>query len=140
MISTMKADSRSKAPNRNLVFIYNAESGGLNAVLDYVHKLVSPDTYDCNLCKLTYDNFGQLKRWNDFLINHNISADYYYRDHLIQIGMNPRIDLPAVFLNDKSLLLGAREINSFKTLEALIEGVRKKIYNQKTNQIIPNYK
>ena len=129
MISTSKADSRSKAPNQNLVFIYNAESGGLNAVLDYVHKLVSPDTYDCNLCKLTYDNFGQIKRWNDFLINHNISADYYYRDHLIQIGMDPEIELPAVFFNDKSLLLGSKEINSFKTLDDLINGIKIKIYN-----------
>ncbi len=139
MISTMKADNRNKTPNQNLVFIYNAKSGGLNAILDYVHKIVSPETYDCNLCKLTYDNFGQIKKWNDFLNSYNISADYYYRDHLIQIGMNPGIDLPAVFLNDRSLLLGAREINSFKTLDELIEGVRIKIYNQKTNKIIPNY-
>ena len=133
MISTMKADNRNKTPNQNLIFVYNAKSGGLNAVLDYVHKMVSPDTYDCNLCKLTYDNFGQIKKWSDFLTSSNISVDYYYKDHLIQIGMDPKIELPAVFFNDKSLFLRAREINSFKTLEALIEGVRKKFYNQKTN-------
>tara|TARA_A100001015_G_C15040094_1_gene739065 strand:+ start:1378 stop:1794 length:417 start_codon:yes stop_codon:yes gene_type:complete len=134
-----KANDMNKVPKQNLIFVYNAKSGGLNAVLDYVHKMVSPDTYDCNLCKLTYDNFGQIKKWNDFLTSYNISADYYYRDHLIQIGMNPGIDLPAVFLDDKSLLLGARDINSFKTLEELIEGIKIKIYNQKTNKIIPNY-
>ena len=131
MASTMKSDNRNKTPNQNLVFIYNAKSGGLNAILDYVHKMVSPETYDCNLCKLTYDNFGQIKKWNDFLTSYNISADYYYSDHLIQIGINPGIDLPAVFLNDKSLLLGPREINSFKTLDELIEGVRKKVIIKK---------
>ena len=133
MISTMKADNRNKTPNQNLIFVYNAKSGGLNAILDYVHKIVSPETYDCNLCKLTYDNFGQIKKWNDFLTSSNISVDYYYKDHLIQIGMDSDMELPAVFFNDKSLFLRAREINSFKTLEALIEGVRKKFYNQKTN-------
>ena len=59
----------------------------------------------------------------------NISVDYYYKDHLTQLGMDPEMDLPAIFFNDNNLLLGAREINSYKTLEELIEGVRKK-YNQ----------
>jgi hypothetical protein len=129
MVMFAKADVENKIPNQNLVFVYNAKSGGINAVLDYVHKMVSPETYDCNLCKLTYDNFGQIKKWNDFLTSSNISANYYYKDHLIQIGMDPKMDLPAVFLNDKSLLLGPREINSFKTLEELIESIKIKIYN-----------
>ena len=119
--------------NKELIFIYNAKSGFINELVDFAHKIISPNTYDCNLCKLTYDNFGQIKKWNDFLTSSNISVDYYYKDHLIQIGMDPEMELPAVFFNDKSLFLRAREINSFKTLEALIEGVRKKIHNQKTN-------
>ena len=139
MVMVAKANDKNKILNQNLVVVYNAKSGGLNAVLDYVHKMVSPETYDCNLCKLTYDNFGQIREWNDFLRFLNISVDYYYKDHLTQIGMDPEMDLPAIFLNNNNLLLGAREINSFKTLEELIEGVRIKIYNQKTNKIIPNY-
>ena len=43
-------------------------------------------------------------------------------------------------VNDKNLLLGPREINRFNTLEELIEGIRIKIYNQKTNKIILNNK
>ena len=139
MVMVAKANDKNKILNQNLVVVYNAKSGGLNTVLDYVHKMVSPETYDCNLCKLTYDNFGQIREWNDFLRFLNISVDYYYKDHLTQIGMDPEMDLPAIFFNDNNLLLGAREINSFKTLEELIEGVRIKIYNQKTNKIIPNY-
>tara|TARA_B100001250_G_scaffold262701_1_gene226359 strand:- start:79 stop:495 length:417 start_codon:yes stop_codon:yes gene_type:complete len=135
-----KADNKNKISNQNLIFVYNAQSGGLNAVLDYVHKMVSPETYDCNLCKLTYNNFGQIKKWNNFLNSLNISANYFYKDHLIQIGLDSDVDLPAIFLNDKNLLLGPREINRFKTLEELIEGIRIKIYNQKTNKIILNNK
>jgi len=138
MVMVGKANDKNKILNQNLVVVYNAKSGGLNAVLDYVHKMVSPETYNCNLCKLTYDNFGQIREWNDFLRFLNISVDYYYKDHLTQIGMDPEMDLPAIFFNN-NLLIGAREINSFKTLEELIEGVRIKIYNQKTNKIIPNY-
>jgi len=138
MVMVAKANDKNKILNQNLVVVYNAKSGGFNTVLDYVHKMVSPETYDCNLCKLTYDNFGQIREWNDFLRFLNISVDYYYKDHLTQIGMDPEMDLPAIFFNN-NLLIGAREINSFKTLEELIEGVRIKIYNQKTNKIIPNY-
>ena len=77
MVIFAKANDKNKILNQNLVVVYNAKSGGLNTVLDYVHKMVSPETYDCNLCKLTYDNFGQIRKWNDFLRFLNISVDYY---------------------------------------------------------------
>ena len=62
MVMVAKANDKNKILNQNLVVVYNAKSGGLNAVLDYVHKMVSPKTYNCNLCKLTYDNFGQIRK------------------------------------------------------------------------------
>ena len=54
MVMVAKANDKNKILNQNLVVVYNAKSGGLNAVLDYVHKMVSPETYDCNLCKLLF--------------------------------------------------------------------------------------
>ena len=30
-----------------LVFVYNAKSGVINGIFDYVHKFVSPSTYSC---------------------------------------------------------------------------------------------
>ncbi len=41
-----------------LVFVYNANSGLLNALLDMGHKVVSPRTYPCSLCALTYGSLG----------------------------------------------------------------------------------
>ncbi|NJM95354.1 MAG: GTPase, partial [Acaryochloridaceae cyanobacterium CSU_5_19] len=40
-----------------LIFVYNANSGGINTALDIAHKLLSPSTYRCNLCRLTHDTF-----------------------------------------------------------------------------------
>jgi len=40
-----------------LIFVYNADSGLLKGIKDLIHKNVSPDTYPCSLCAVTYDNF-----------------------------------------------------------------------------------
>ena len=42
-----------------LIFIYNAKSGIGNAFIDWAHKIISPKTYDCNLCSITYNNLGK---------------------------------------------------------------------------------
>ena len=34
---------------KSIVFVYNADSGLFNMVTDTAHKMLSPDTYECNL-------------------------------------------------------------------------------------------
>ena len=50
-----------------IVFIYNAKSGLFNAFLDWSHKIISPKTYECKLCAITYNNFGKEKKWREIL-------------------------------------------------------------------------
>ena len=45
-----------------LIFIYNAKSGLVNEFLDFAHKIVSPGTYNCNLCAISYGNFSMKKK------------------------------------------------------------------------------
>lgn len=40
---------------RNIIFIYNAKGGQWNYLIDTLHKYLSPKTYECNLCQITYD-------------------------------------------------------------------------------------
>ncbi len=49
-----------------LIFVYNANSGALNSLMDSVHKIISPKTYDCKLCDLTYDVFKENELWSRF--------------------------------------------------------------------------
>ena len=51
---------------RRLIFVYNANSGKLNAWLDSAHKIVSPKTYQCRLCDLTHDVFKENEDWARF--------------------------------------------------------------------------
>ena len=39
---------------REFILIYNAKGGKLNSTLDLIHKYMSPSTYKCNLCKVTF--------------------------------------------------------------------------------------
>jgi len=42
-----------------LQFIYNAQSGKLHALFDIAHKVLSPQTYSCDLCQITHDAFTE---------------------------------------------------------------------------------
>jgi hypothetical protein len=37
-----------------LLFVYNADSGLFNSIAEAAHKIVSPQTYRCDLCRITY--------------------------------------------------------------------------------------
>ena len=50
-----------------LLIIYNAKSGLVNEFLDFAHKIVSPGTYNCNLCAISYGNFSMKKKWSDYI-------------------------------------------------------------------------
>lgn len=51
---------------RKYLFVYNADSGRLNALLDSIHKVVSPMTCDCQLCRLTYGVFKENPHWKSY--------------------------------------------------------------------------
>lgn len=51
---------------QKLIFIYNADSGLANTILDGAHKIISPATYACSLCKLTHGALSEKKIWTLF--------------------------------------------------------------------------
>lgn len=61
-----------------LVFVYNATSGAINSSLDSAHKIISPGTYDCKLCNLTYGVFKENEEWSRFL------EEFRFRESEIQ--------------------------------------------------------
>tara|TARA_Y100000591_G_C21731945_1_gene644597 strand:+ start:663 stop:1022 length:360 start_codon:yes stop_codon:yes gene_type:complete len=112
---------------KKLIFIYNANSGVINAAIDYLHKMFSPETYNCSLCSLTYNNFGKIGKWKKFLDSCNYDLVFIYRDHLEKMGIDRSIKLPAILLTDYSILITSSEIQSYENLDELIKNVRLKI-------------
>ncbi|CAF3401559.1 unnamed protein product [Rotaria socialis] len=109
-----------------LLFVYNADSGFLNMLKDLTHKIVSPSTYDCQLCALTYGNTGMRKKWHTFISNLSFDTIFLHRDELgKQYPSLINTPLPCIFLEkkiDKSvqLILDAETINKQQTLDQLI--------------------
>ena len=109
-----------------LVFVYNARSGVFNTLIDYFHKVISPSTYECSLCSLTYNNYGQVKAWKQFIQSLNIPIYFKYSDHLSEIGLDKETKLPIVVNTDLNVVVSSEEINQCQTIDALIEMIRKK--------------
>lgn len=113
---------------RELCFIYNAQSGVKHAFIDYVHKIVSPDTYQCSLCSVTYGNLGMHRQWADYLRALPFKTRFFYQDTLP--ADLERAELPAVFVvmdGHWEKVIDHEEMNAAKTLVDLISLCDKKL-------------
>jgi hypothetical protein len=63
-----------------LLFVYNARPGLLHGMLDSVHKAISPSTYPCGLCALTYGFFAMKPQWKSYLQTLPVPHSFVYRD------------------------------------------------------------
>jgi len=107
-----------------LLFVYNADSGVFRELKDYVHKAVSPSTYDCPLCALTYGSTGMKKRWKNFLNDLDVKLEFLHRDEMAKKYPAVAVRLPAVFIqsgHSLNLLINAGEIGLCRDLEELMD-------------------
>jgi hypothetical protein len=107
---------------QTLVFVYNAGSGVFNALSDLAHKTLSPETYQCNLCALTYTALGMRKDWKQFIETLGAATEFLHADELKQRHGVSGVPLPAVFKREGrglELWIGAGEINACRTVEDL---------------------
>ena len=87
-----------------LLFIYNANSGKLNAIFDAGHKLFSPTTYQCSLCSLTYDTFTENAVWKAFRKESNLNMEFYHKNEFEAKFPNIKMIYPAILKLEKSQL------------------------------------
>lgn len=107
-----------------LLFVYNADSGVFSELKDYVHKAVSPSTYDCPLCALTFGSTGMKKRWKYFLNDLDVKVEFLHRDEMAKKYPAVSVRLPAVFIqsgHSLNLLINAGEIGLCRDLEELMD-------------------
>jgi hypothetical protein len=115
----------------NIIFVYNANGGFFNGVSDYIHKFVSPDTYECNLCTVTYDNLGMKKLWKTYISNLELPTRFLHKDEFSKEF--PKYSdhiLPVILIqngNKLEKLLSNEELNSLRSQEILIEIMKTKL-------------
>ena len=124
-----------KSSEIELILVYNADSGFFNIIKDALHKTVSPSTYQCNLCALTYGSVRMKDEWKTFIAKLEIPTEFLHRDEFLRrLKTHPHIvkdvKFPSVFLNKEgkiSLLITHDEINKCKTLTDLMNLITEKL-------------
>ena len=109
-----------------LIFVYNAESGKLNALFDIAHKILKPETYQCSLCALTHDALSEKKGWSDFKARTKLEMEFLHKDEFEKQYGQTRVY--PVILEDSDLLrvlIGPDELSRFENVEELIKQIEK---------------
>ena len=136
-----------------LIFVYNANSGTINSLLDSAHKIVSPSTYQCRLCDLTYDAFKENAEWARFresLANEKfMPRSTRYESEPIKSNVQelaflhkdefekqykskwlPKYDFPAILMTSNhglELFMSAIEMNGITSTTELIEEIKTRL-------------
>lgn len=111
-----------------LLFVYNANSGALNTLLDVGHKLFSPSTYKCNLCALTYDTFTENNLWKSFRQQSNIEMHFYHIDEFEAQFPSAKFKYPIILKQEDDKLnefLSSKEIDRIDRVKELIDEILK---------------
>lgn len=128
-ITSQKTSGGSSNEKPTLLFVYNADTGLFSVVTDYAHKILSPKTYPCSLCAITYGSMGMNKKWKEFIDNLAIPVEFLHRDEFLKRYDFKDTQLPAAFLKkggNITELIPHSEINGCTTIEDLMDLVRKR--------------
>ena len=109
-----------------LLFVYNAKSNLAHKTIDFFHKIINPETYSCDLCKITHSAITERKRWKTFRENTKLKMTFLYRDEFEKI-CNQRFEYPVVLIKPNfDILLSKNEINKIAGVEDLITEIESK--------------
>ncbi|WP_405383758.1 GTPase [Maribacter sp. LLG6340-A2] len=115
--------------SKKILFIYNANSDTGSKILDFAHKIVSPATYDCNLCALTYGSFTENKQWKGFrenLLAKGYELKFLHKDEFqksYKSKFGHAFTYPIILVetaHDLEVLVTTERLNAFEDVEELI--------------------
>jgi hypothetical protein len=108
---------------KQLIFVYNADGGTFNAIMDSAHKLFSPTTYQCSLCAITYGMVAMRKEWKDYMGRLPYETRFYHRDGFRQEWPRRTESLPAIFMLEEDgtlrTLIPSHELDAQKSIAQL---------------------
>ncbi len=113
-----------------IIFVYNANSGLINTVLDIRHKIISPETYNCNLCNITYGILKEKEEWKAFRESSNHELEFLHKDEFEKKYKQVR-EYPIILTSNKNNefheLINKDELKKMKSAEELIDKLQSSI-------------
>ncbi len=110
-----------------IIFVYNANGGAYNSLLDYGKKYITPSKYDCELCMVSYGPFGMKKDWKQFTQKLGSPVVFLHKDEFAK-RYTVKTSYPAMIkrTNGKyKVLLDKKDFQKIKTLDDLKQAVNK---------------
>lgn len=87
-----------------LLFIYNADGGFHNDLIGLIHKTISPETYACSLCAITYGGVRMDPRWRAWLRSLPHQSVFLHRNEFVRAYPGTQATLPTVFFDENGML------------------------------------
>lgn len=117
--------------NPRLLIVYNADGGVLNALKDAVWKIVSPVTYPCSLCALTYGAVSMRAAWRRYLDGLPMETIFHHRDDFAASYLEHGVALPAILVrygeDAPRIVISAEELNAMESLDILIAAMKDRL-------------
>lgn len=114
-----------------LLFVYNANATVYAVTIDFFHKLFSPETYQCNLCRVTYGPVSMKREWKEFLASLPYNILFYHKDQFSRVFPEAfNMTFPVVFIRKEgtlSTVMQTDEINRISTVEELKQALVDKL-------------
>ncbi|MBD3196961.1 MAG: hypothetical protein GF317_18050 [Candidatus Lokiarchaeota archaeon] len=116
-----------------LVFIFNADSGAISSVKDFFHKMVKPSTYECNLCAVTFGNFGMKKDWAQYIssLEDEVNIEFLHRDEFEEYYPSvTNAEYPSAYIEKPDgleLFISQEEMNNVESVKELKKLVSKRL-------------
>ncbi len=123
---------KKKTPQK-LVFVYNANSGKRNAVMDSMHKVFSPITYDCKLCDITFGVISENRTWKKFRKQSTDQMTFLHKDEFAKKYASKfgyKFEFPIVLIethNGLEVLVSTQELNAMKTAHGLVRLLKERL-------------
>jgi hypothetical protein len=86
-----------------------------------------PDTYSCNLCKITHNNFNIKSKWKDFTEHFDVDFEFLHRDEFLSQYAMHDASLPCIFFKENNTLsvwISTDDINNCESVEQLADLIR----------------
>lgn len=121
-----------KTPLQKLIFIYNADSGIRNMIMDSAHKIFSPDTYECSLCDITYGAFTENSIWKKFRKETDLQMEFLHKDEFAKTYASKfghKFTFPIVLVetnNGLEVFVNTKELNGIEKAESLIRVIKER--------------
>ncbi len=109
-----------------LIFVYNAESGKRNALMDSFHKAIKPSTYNCKLCSLTHGFFEEKRSWKKFRKNLDLETEFLHKDEFQKLYASKfgyKFEFPLILMQGNKgleIFVSKDEFSEIESLQELI--------------------